>query len=131
MMRTSEAGTSLHLGKFPVYATAIRSRVENLHRGFCVSVVPSPPLSSEAVRLSEYIAGALDQDLPLAVANKTRAHILDTLAAMISGSRLPAGRLAARYVEGNGGAPQASVIGTMLLVPAEHAALANGMAAHA
>src|SRR5947208_16347783 len=50
---------------------------------------------------------------------------------MISGSRLRAGRLAAGYVEQEGGAGQACVIGTALLVPAEQAALANGMAAHA
>src|SRR5947208_14349185 len=50
---------------------------------------------------------------------------------MISGSRLRAGRLAAGYVEQEGGAGQACVIGTALLVPAENAALANGMAAHA
>jgi 2-methylcitrate dehydratase PrpD len=94
--------------------------------------VQSPTqLSTEAVKLSEYIAGALDHDLPSAVAAKTQHHILDTLAAILSGSRLRAGKLAADYVERIGGAGDATVIGTPLLAPVEYAALANGMAAHA
>jgi 2-methylcitrate dehydratase PrpD len=94
--------------------------------------VQSPAqLSAEAVRLSEYIAGVHEQNLPPAVATKTRQHILDTLAAILSGSRLRAGKLAAGYVERIGGAGEASVIGTPLLAPVECAALANGMAAHA
>src|SRR4029450_4073173 len=94
--------------------------------------VQSPTqLSAEAVRLSEYIAGALARDLPAEVATKTRQHILDTLAAILSGSRLRAGKLAAGYVERIGGAQEATVVGTSLLAPVEHAALANGMAGHA
>jgi 2-methylcitrate dehydratase PrpD len=94
--------------------------------------VQSPAqLSAEAAKLSDYIAGALGQNLPAEVATKTRQHILDTLAAILSGSRLRAGKLAAGYVERMGGAQEASVFGTSLLVPVEHAALANGMAGHA
>jgi 2-methylcitrate dehydratase PrpD len=88
-------------------------------------------LSAEATRLSEYIAGATDLDLPPQVATKTKQHILDTFAAILSGSRLRAGALATGYVERIGGAPEATVIGTRLAVPAANAALANGMAAHA
>jgi len=94
--------------------------------------VQSPAqLSAEAVRLSEYIGGALAQDLPAGVATKTQQHILDTLAAILSGSRLRAGKLAAGYVARIAGAQEASVIGTALLAPVEYAALANGMAGHA
>jgi 2-methylcitrate dehydratase PrpD len=88
-------------------------------------------LSAEAVRLSEYIARALDQDLPPQVATKTQQHILDTLAAILSGSRLRAGRLAAGFVTQAGGVQEATVIGTSVAAPAANAALANGMAAHA
>jgi 2-methylcitrate dehydratase PrpD len=95
-----------------------------------LSAPSSQKLSAEAVRLSEYIAGVPDQELPPEVVTKTKQHILDTLAAIISGSRLRAGELAAGYVEGLGGAQQATVIGTRLRVPAANAALANGMAAH-
>jgi len=89
------------------------------------------PLSREARALSEYIAAAVDRDPPPPVIAKTSEHILDTLAAMLSGSRLRAGELAAGYVQNLGGAPQATVAGTTLMLPAMNAALANGMAAHA
>ena len=62
--------------------------------------------------LASYIAGALDHDLPAEAAERTKLHILDTIAAILSGSRLKAGMLAARYVDSLGGKPQAMVIGT-------------------
>ena len=48
--------------------------------------------------LAAYISGALDRELPAPVVAKTKMHILDTIAAMVSGSRLKAGIAAARYV---------------------------------
>jgi 2-methylcitrate dehydratase PrpD len=90
-----------------------------------------PAISAESTSLSEYIAAAVDRDLPSEVVAKTKHHVLDTLAAILSGSRLRAGQLAAAYVERMGGAPEATLIGTSLLLPAESAALANGMAGHA
>ena len=56
--------------------------------------------------------------------------MLDTVAAMVSGSRLKPGEFAARYVDSLGGRPQAMVIGTGIVTSAVNAALANGMAAH-
>jgi 2-methylcitrate dehydratase PrpD len=96
-----------------------------------VAVQDSNANSIEIESLSEYISAALDHDLPEPVLAKTKDHVLDTFAAILSGSRLRAGVLAAKYVARMGGAPEAVVIGTSLLVPAESAALANGMAAHA
>ena len=61
---------------------------------------------------------------------KTKLHVLDTIAAMVSGSRLKAGEFAARYVDTLGGKPQATVIGTPIVTSSVNAALANGMAAH-
>jgi len=88
-------------------------------------------ISSVMRELSAYIAGALTRPLPDAVAEKTKHHLLDTLAAMVSGSRLLPGRKAIAYVKALGGAKEACVIGTRLVTTAEHAALANGMLAHA
>jgi 2-methylcitrate dehydratase PrpD len=96
-----------------------------------VSGTAEPEICGETRRLSEYIAGVLTQRLPEAVLAKAKQHVLDSLAAIVSGSRLRAGQLASRYVAGLGGAPQATLIGTGLVVPAAHAALANGMAGHA
>ena len=50
-------------------------------------------------RLAAYIAGARKQKLPPAVAEKTKHHVLDTVAAMVSGARLLPGRKAVRYLQ--------------------------------
>jgi 2-methylcitrate dehydratase PrpD len=92
--------------------------------------VVDAPLSPVTSALAEYVAKTLDRDLPAEVVAKTKLHVLDTVAAMVSGSRLKAGELAARYVESLGGKPQATVIGTGIVTSAVNAALANGMAAH-
>lgn len=81
--------------------------------------------------LSEYVAAAATRALPDLVIEKTQHHILDSLAAIVSGSRLRAGELAINYVRRLGGAAEATLIGTPLLVPVESAALANAMAGHA
>src|ERR1700704_6308518 len=88
------------------------------------------PLSPVTVALAAYISGTLDRELPAPVVAKTKMHVLDTIAAMVSGSRLKAGVAAAKYVDGLGGKPQATVVGTGLLTSTVNAALANGMAAH-
>jgi 2-methylcitrate dehydratase PrpD len=92
--------------------------------------VAEAPISPVTTALCDYVAATLDRDMPPDVVAKTRLHTLDTIAAMVSGSRLKAGEMAARYVDGLGGKPQAMVIGTGVLTSAVNAALANGMAAH-
>jgi 2-methylcitrate dehydratase PrpD len=82
-------------------------------------------------RLSRYIADAGRQRLPSSVAEKTKHHILDTLAAIISGARLLPGKKGISYVRTLGGAKESCVIGSSILTSAAHAALANGMSAHA
>ena len=95
-----------------------------------------PAASSHAVspvtrELSEYIAGALARPLPAEVAEKTKCHLLDTLAAMVSGSRLPPGRRAIAYLRSQGGRRQATIAGSRIVTTAVNAALAGGMCAHA
>jgi 2-methylcitrate dehydratase PrpD len=82
-------------------------------------------------RLSTYVSQAGKQGLPAAVAEKTKHHILDTIAAMISGSRLLPGRKGISFVKTLGGTKEACVIGSRLVTTASNAALANGMSAHA
>jgi 2-methylcitrate dehydratase PrpD len=92
---------------------------------------PAPDvISPVTAALADYVAGTLDRELPANVLAKTKMHTLDTIAAMVSGSRLKAGEAAARYVDGLGGKPQATVVGTGIATSAVNAALANGMAAH-
>lgn len=81
--------------------------------------------------LASYIASALARPLPEAVVVRTRLHLLDTLAAIISGARLPAGRAGSRLAERLAGPEDALAVGARRLVGAPHAALANAMAAHA
>ena len=81
--------------------------------------------------LSAYIASALRRPLPPAVLEKTKHHILDTIAAMVSGSRLAPGKKAIAYVKTLGGVKEACVIGSNVTTSAGNAALANGMLAHA
>ena len=91
----------------------------------------STPISPDATAIADYVANALDRDLPAEVAAATKLHVLDTFAAIVSGSRLKPGELAARYVDSLGGKPQAMVIGTPIVTSTVNAALANAMAAHA
>src|SRR5580765_1209750 len=91
----------------------------------------APPVSPLMQRLSVYIAGALKKPLPAAVAEKTRHHLLDTLAAMISGSKLRPGREAIAFARTLGASKEASVVGSRIATAAANAALANGMLGHA
>jgi 2-methylcitrate dehydratase PrpD len=81
--------------------------------------------------LSAYMSAAGTQPLPDEVVEQAKNHLLDTLASMISGSKLPAGEAAQRYVRGHGGNGSATVAGTALTATSGDAALANGMMAHA
>ena len=91
----------------------------------------APPVSPVMQRLSAYVAGASRRPLPDAVAEKTKHHLLDTIAAMISGSRLRPGKKAVLFARSLGGAKEACVLGSRVVTSAANAALANGMLAHA
>ncbi|HSR13722.1 MAG TPA: MmgE/PrpD family protein, partial [Thermodesulfobacteriota bacterium] len=82
-------------------------------------------------RISRYIVEAGSKPLPEGVAEKARHHILDTIAAMVSGSQLKPGKLAAAFARSQGGSPEAQVIGTDFLTTVINAAMANGFMAHA
>ncbi len=82
-------------------------------------------------QLSAYMAAAARKSLPAAVVEKTKHHIADTFAAIISGAKLLPGQRASAFVKTQGGVKEASVMGTRLVTSAIHAAFANGMAAHA
>ena len=54
------------------------------------------PVSPVMTRLSTYMSDAASHALPDEVVEKSKHHILDTFAAMISGADLPPGRVALR-----------------------------------
>ena len=81
-------------------------------------------------RLSRYIADAPRRALPPAVTERAKLHLLDTLAAIVSGSQLLPGRRAISFAAAQGGAPEACVIGSRIVTSAITAAIANGMHGH-
>ena len=86
------------------------------------------PLMQE---LSAYIAGALRRKLPAEVAARAKNHVVDTFAAILSGSRLPPGKRILAYVKPLGGTRDAGVIGARHVTTVLNAALANGTCGHA
>ena len=89
------------------------------------------PLSETTSRLTEYVAAARGLELPDDVRERTRLHLLDTLAAIVSGAVLPAGIAGRRFAETVSGTPSGSLLGTTAVSDPVNAAIANGMAAHA
>src|SRR5689334_3424371 len=63
------------------------------------------PVSDVMRRLSAYMAQARNLPLPADALERAKWAVLDTLAATVSGSQLPAGRAALAYVRANGGKP--------------------------
>lgn len=92
---------------------------------------PKTTVSPLMKTLATYMANAAKKPLPKQVAEKTKHHLLDTIAAMVSGSRLLPGTKAIAYAKTLGGTPQALVIGSKIVTNAEQAAHINGMLAHA
>ncbi len=82
-------------------------------------------------KLSAHIAGTAKRPLPKDVVARAKLHLVDTFAAMISGSRLLPGKKAIAYARSLGGRPAAGVIATRMVTTPQNAALANGMFGHA
>ena len=98
------------------------------------AAAPKPAVRLDADitgRLARYMVESRDRALPPAVMLDAKQHILDTLAAIISGSTLPPGAAAAKYIRTQGGTAQASVLTTDIRTTVVNAALANGLLAHA
>src|SRR5580692_3154734 len=89
------------------------------------------PISDVMVRLSTYMSQARDRALPDRVLEQAKWHVLDTIAAMVSGSELAPGRAAIKFARAYGGKEVATVVGDMVLCGPIDAALANGVLAHA
>jgi 2-methylcitrate dehydratase PrpD len=87
--------------------------------------------SSVTEKLSAYMSEAGARALPDEVDERTKQHVLDTLAAMISGSELPPGRAALQFSREYGGKEVATVVAANFLCGPIEAALTNGMLAHA
>jgi len=91
----------------------------------------SGEISPLMLQLSRHAARASRTPLPPAVKERARIHLVDTVGAMLSGSRLVPGTRTRSYVKALGGRPEATVVGTRIVTSALNAAFANGMFAHA
>jgi 2-methylcitrate dehydratase PrpD len=90
------------------------------------SQAPGPVMNT----LSAYMSAAAARALPDEVTELAKQHLLDTFAAMISGSELPPGQAAQRYVREHGGNGAITVVASALTAAPIDAALANGVMAH-
>jgi 2-methylcitrate dehydratase PrpD len=96
----------------------------------CAQSPVAPAISPVMLELSTYMSKAKDQALPPEVVDKTKQHILDSIAAMVSGSGLPPGREALKFARAYGGKEVATVVASDILCGPIEAALINGMLAH-
>jgi 2-methylcitrate dehydratase PrpD len=90
----------------------------------------SPVISTVMEKLSAYMAEARSRALPDNVVEETKHHVLDTIAAMVSGSELAPGRMAIEFARAYGGEKIATVVASQIRCGPIEAAFANGMLAH-
>jgi 2-methylcitrate dehydratase PrpD len=90
----------------------------------------APAAGPVITRLSAYMSEAGSRALPDEVIEKTKHHLLDTLAAMVSGASLPPGRVALQFAHAHAGEPTATVAASKVLCGPMEAAMVNGMLAH-
>jgi len=90
----------------------------------------SHEISPTMTQLSNYMTAASTRALPDEVVEKAKQHILDTFAAMISGSELSPGHAALEFARGYGGKEIATVVASNVVCGPIEAAFANGVLAH-
>jgi 2-methylcitrate dehydratase PrpD len=105
----------------------LAARAQQRERIPAPAAAPGPVMNT----LSTYMSAAATRALPEEIAEHAKHHLLDTLASMISGSELPPGQAAQRYIREHGGNGAATVVGSALTAAPLDAALANGVMAHA
>lgn len=81
-------------------------------------------------KLSTYMAEAGGRELSAEGAEATKHHILDSIAAMVSGSELAAAQVAVRFARAYGGEKVATVVGSDVVCGPIEAAMVNAMQAH-
>jgi 2-methylcitrate dehydratase PrpD len=80
--------------------------------------------------LSTYMSQAGNRAVPDKVMDEAKHHVLDTVAAMISGSELPPGRQAMQFARNYGGEKIATVVASQVLCGPIEAAIVNAELAH-
>ncbi|MBI3937871.1 MAG: MmgE/PrpD family protein [Betaproteobacteria bacterium] len=83
-----------------------------------------------AERLAQFSYDLSYEDIPPEVVEKTKRLILDTVGVCIGSTRIDFGVAALRLASRWGGAPESTLIGRRMKVPAQHAAFCNGVLGH-
>src|SRR5216683_535457 len=96
----------------------------------CSAVMAADSVSPATARLSSYMSEARNRALPDEVIEKAKHHILDTFAAMVSGSELLPGQAALKFAKNYGGEKIATVVCSNVLCGPIEAALVNGVLGH-
>ncbi|MGE5819957.1 MAG: MmgE/PrpD family protein [Deltaproteobacteria bacterium] len=82
-------------------------------------------------QIAAWTAAIRLQHIPVPVRRRAEEHLLDGFATMLAGAEADASRQIDRHLRALGGNAEATVIGTRIKLPAQHAALANGVRGHA
>jgi 2-methylcitrate dehydratase PrpD len=96
----------------------------------CSAALAADSVSPAMARLSSYMSDARNRALPDEVVEKAKHHILDTFAAMVSGSQLLPGQAALKFARSYGGEKVSTVICSNVLCGPMEAALVNGVLGH-
>src|SRR5712672_984805 len=96
----------------------------------CAVKLAAEDVSPVMTAPSNYMSEARNPELPDKVLQETKHHILDTIAAMVSGADLPPGRMAIQFARSYGGEKVATVVASNILCGPIEAAFANGELAH-
>jgi 2-methylcitrate dehydratase PrpD len=91
----------------------------------------TPKLSKATLNLSRFLEYATSAPLAEDVIEKAKMHVVDTMAAIISGAKLELGFHAIQAIPAFRGKTEATVIGRTEGMPAFAAAMINAMLAHA
>ncbi len=81
-------------------------------------------------RIAHFIAAGRFENIPAAVVEAAKDHILDGFATMLAGAGEDASVRIRRYALGLGGARESTILGTRVKTAARYAALANGVQGH-
>jgi 2-methylcitrate dehydratase PrpD len=96
-------------------ATAALGLIFSPTRVFAQMQPPDPEMGV----LSAYMSAAGNRELPAEAAEQAKHRLLDTLASMVSGSELPPGRAALRYIGSHAGKGAATIVGSALTAARE------------
>jgi len=125
------AGFAMAAAAFPHTSEAAAPPSQQGEATYKPPAGPDQPIGDVMTRLSTYMSKARDQALPNQALEQAKWHILDTIAAMVSGSELPAGRAATMFARAYGGEKVATIVADTVVCGPFEAALVNGTMAHA